>query len=176
MRPLACSLVLLAGLACTAPQPPDDLDPEVIDELSAEQGSASGTTWTGTYSSTFTTESCDCPTVTLQDSSVDLCMFVEQASVDFALTQADGFLFVDVAGTMLTGAIEADGSFVVAGKQDLSSLIGPIDRLSRMDGNLEMVDGMAQFSATAGQRLIGEYLDEPIDCRWLGSVEATRLP
>jgi hypothetical protein len=176
MRKWFGSLVLLAALGCASQdQPRDELDPQVIDELSTEQGSATGTAWSGTYASTFTTDSCDCPTIELQGSAIDLCMLVALAPTQFDLTQGDGFLYGNVAGAMLTGAIEADGSFVIAGRQNLSTFIGQVERLGRMDGSLEIVDGQARLSASAGQRLIGEYGGDSIDCRWLGQVSGTRV-
>lgn len=173
---LPCTLALLATLACAGQDPPrDELDPAGIDELSTEQGSASGSMWTGTYASTFTTDSCDCPTYTIQGEPLDACSLVEQAVMQFEVVQADGFLVVDIGESMLTGAIEADGSFVVGGRQDLTTLLGQLDRIGRMDGSLELVDGEVRFSATAGQRLIGEFAGDSIDCRWLGRVEAVRV-
>jgi hypothetical protein len=167
--------LLLATLGCSQDEPRDELDAAVIDELAAEQGSASGVAWTGSYSSTFMSDSCDCPTVTIQDAPVDLCSLVEQVSLQLDLVQADGFLVATTTETMLTGAIAADGEFVIAGRANLATVLGPIDRLSRMDGILELVAGDARLSATAGQRLIGEFAGEAIDCRWLGRVEAVRI-
>lgn len=182
MRALPCSLALLVLLAlpamhgCASQGPPsDEFDGEVIDELSTDQGSASGITWTGSYASSFTTTSCDCPTLTLDGGSIDVCALVERSEAQLELTQADGFLVVTIAAAMLTGAIEAEGDFVVAGRQDLSTLLGPTELLGRMDGMLELAQGQARLSGNVGQRLIGEFAGEAVDCRWLGKVEAMRI-
>jgi hypothetical protein len=172
---LPCSLVLLTTLACAEDPPADELDLEGIRELSSEQGSATGNEWTGTYASSITTESCDCPSVALAGTTIDLCSMIIATPFELELTQADGFLLVPLGDAMLTGAIEADDSFVIAGEHDLSTLLGPIQLLGRMDGTLRWEGDEAKLSASVGQRLIGEVAGDTIDCRALGQVEATRI-
>lgn len=172
---LPCSLALLGSLACAAEPPRDELDLGVIRELANEQGSATGSEWSGTYASSITTESCDCPSVEVAGTTIDLCSMIIATPFELELTQADGFLLVPLGGSMLTGAIEADDSFVIAGEHDLSTLLGPIQLLGRMDGTLRLDGDEARLSGTVGQRLIGEVAGDSIDCRALGGVEATRI-
>jgi len=185
-RALPCSLACLlmsiaAALGCGSSEPSDELDPGVVDELASNQGSASGSGWTGSYTTSFTSTSCDCPTLEVQGQSLDLCSLVEQAPTSIELSQAEGFLVVVLAtdmspsDAMLTGAIEADASFVVAGHRNASTLLGSVELLARIDGTLESIEGQAKLQGSAGQRLIAEFANEPIDCRWLGTLEGTRV-
>jgi hypothetical protein len=72
---------------------------------------------------------------------------------------------------MLTGAIEADGSFSITENRDLATLAGPFDALRRMDGQFVDDDSAEGWM---GQRLIGAFLSVNVDCRWNGSFVLTR--
>ncbi len=176
MRAGLLALFALTTTACaTQADPRDDLDPELIFELASDQGSATGSAWSGSYASEFTTTSCDCPSVEVEGMNLDLCSLVAFLPTELELTQTGGFLLVPLAEGMLTGAIESDGEFVIAGGQDISSLLGPTQLLGRMDGTLELVGGQARLEASAQQRLIAELAGDAIDCRWRGDVVATRM-
>jgi hypothetical protein len=178
MRSSIAALALLTTLACAgSDEPPDELSGAVIDELSTDQGSASGSAWSGTYSAEFTATSCDCPTFDVEGMPLDVCSLVVQNEAEIEVTQADGFLVVEIesAMAMLTGAIEADDGFVVAGHQNLSTVVGELELLGRIDGGLEIVDGGARMSGEYGQRVIGEFAGTGIDCRWIGGVSASRV-
>ncbi|MFV8748920.1 hypothetical protein ACNOYE_00055 [Nannocystaceae bacterium ST9] len=180
MRPSIAALALaLATFACAgSDEPPDELSGAVIDELATDQGSASGSAWSGIYAAEFSKTSCDCPTLDIDGMPLDVCSLVVQNQAEIELTQADGFLVVEIGSTMamLTGAIEADDGFVVAGHQNLSTVVGVIELLGRIDGSLEMVDGVAWMSGDLGQRVIGEFAGTEVDCRWIGEVSASRGP
>ena len=72
----------------------------------------------------------------------------------------------------LTGPIDADGSFSVAGLHDVSTIAGPLELIGRLDGSVDGDDALA--TGDAAQRLIGELSGEPIDCRWTGEFVAER--
>src|SRR5690606_25619448 len=96
--------------------------------------------------------------------------------LDLQLVEGSGLLGLSSAQIpefgLLSGAIEADGAFVVAGTQDLSNLAGSLEALRRMDGNFAANDAAAEGSVA--QRLLGEVPGRAIDCRWIGSFDATR--
>lgn len=166
--------LLLVGCAPDEPER-DPLDPDTIRELSTEQGSATGSAFSGSYSVTVTTHSCDCPSFELDGEMIDVCTLVATlADAQLELVQADGFLVVSTEQAMLTGALEADGSFIVAGEQDQSTLLGPAKLLGRMDGTLETLAATTTLTSTAAQRLIGELSGAQVDCRWTGQVDGTK--
>jgi hypothetical protein len=91
---------------------------------------------------------------------------------ELQVTHTDGLLAITVDPITLTGAIETDGSFVVASRHDATSLFGPLDSLARIDGQFDAESTYADGSLA--QRLLGELAGEPLDCRWAGSFTATR--
>lgn len=169
--------LLVGGLLACAEQPAGDwLDEAVLLELAAEQGSASGSSWSGSYALELGTTSCDCPSVALEGETIELCSLVELATGELELSHADGFVVAPFGEGMLSGPVEADGSFALASVQDVSTLLGPTKLLARIEGTLGLVEGGATLRGEAGQRLVGELAGDAIDCRWLGTVDATRLP
>lgn len=178
MRLGLVALASLASLAwlggCKPDEPADWLDESTLLELGGEQGNASGATWSGSYVLEPSTASCDCPSVMLADTSVDLCELVEVAAPTLELTHADGFLIAPFGAGMLSGPVDTDGGFALASVQDISTLAGAARLLARIDGTLELAAPGALLHAEAGQRLVGELGGESIDCRWLGEVSGTR--
>ena len=167
-------MALGMGLGCPADAPNDPLDPELIQTLSMAQGSAGPSTRPGGWSFVFTTDTCDCPELELEGQPVALCDFITLAALDANLSEASGFLILDFPAAMLgafTGAVDADGSFIVAGRHDATNLAGPLELLGRLDG--QFTAGDTQASGSGGQRLIGAWLSESIDCRWTGDFEAS---
>lgn len=165
--------VLGPSLACAAAD--DDDDPLARDRLQAlalAQGSASGDARSGPLTLAFTREGCDCPALTVDGETVDLCGLANLGDVTVDVVEGSGVLGLDVAGALLTGAIEADGSFVLAGIEDLSTLGGSLEALRRMDGQF---DAALEAEGWAGQRLVGEWVTgDGIDCRWTGRFVGTR--
>jgi hypothetical protein len=164
--------LLLAG--CGADEPADWLDEATLLELAGEQGDASGVIWSGSYLLEPSTASCDCPSVTIEGTALELCSLVELATPTLELGHTDGFLLAPFGEGMLSGAVDAQGRFALASVQDISTLAGQAKLLARMEGTLELAGAEAVLQAEAGQRLVGELGGEPIDCRWLGAVTGTR--
>jgi hypothetical protein len=168
------SMALSAG--CFADEGSDDpLARDRIRALARAQGSASGDARSGPITLVLTTEACDCPTLEVDAQPVDLCALVHSQfdSATPILAEGSGVLGLTLDPILLTGAIDADGRFVIAGIQDLSNLGVSLEALRRMDGQFEPGDARAE--GWAGQRLVGELLSgEAIDCRWTGEFVGTR--
>jgi hypothetical protein len=159
-------------LACVADPPVDALDADLIDELSRARGSATGNLHGGSWQFDFVLESCDCPSIELDGQTQDLCDLVQLMPAELQVTQADGILAITIGPITSTGAIESDGTFVVASHHDASTLLGPLESLARIDGHFDPESTHAEGSAA--QRLLGELANEPLDCRWTGSFTAER--
>ncbi|PRP97132.1 hypothetical protein [Enhygromyxa salina] len=173
---------LALGLAlgpsgCGDDSAPDPLDPELIRELSLARGEASGDTHTGQWLLAFQVDSCDCPNVEIDANPVNLCAVATFAGQGYTagLIESGGVFAIpsgpEATFGVLTGAIEADGSFDVASRHNASTVLGPLESLARMDG-AATDDSMEGW---AGQRLIGEIAGTTLDCRWMGSFVGTRL-
>jgi hypothetical protein len=150
----------------------DPLDRDRVAEISVAQGSATGSARSGEFGFSLTRESCDCPTVELDGQPVDLCAFASVDALSATLVEASGVLVITTDVPFVAGAIEADGSFEVAAIEDLATLLGPVEALRRMDGQFTASNEQAE--GWVGQRLLGQVVDAPIDCRWIGSFIATR--
>jgi hypothetical protein len=161
---MTCGLLLVA---CAGAGDPDPLDPAVIADISQSQGSASGSAWSGIYVATTTNTTCDCPPVELLDGTeLDLCALLAAGDeIELEVTQADGFLSVRADLVQLTGPIDADDGFVVAGTFDFAEPTFEIEVHARLDGEFELVDGAAQMIGLLRHRPLGTVLDEPLDCR-----------
>ena len=167
------SAVLACSLACNPTAEPDPLDPEVIRELAATQGSATGDERSGAWTFAFEQRSCDCPSFEIDGALLDLCALLNLVSVEVELVEGSGWLGVSGPGfALLTGAIEADGGFVVGGREDLSNLGAGLEALRRLDGDFANHDGSAV--GFAAQRLIGEVPGRAVDCRWRAEFVAER--
>ena len=170
---LIAAVILAVGAGCgDGSEPIDPLDPELIHELAVAQGSASGDAHTGSYELALMLDSCDCPSVEYQGQSIDLCMISGLETIAAELGEGSGALAISTEFGLFTGAIEANGSFVVAGINDLSTLVGPLESVHRMDGKFSTAGDSAE--GWAGQRLIGELANQSIDCRWIGSFALAR--
>jgi hypothetical protein len=165
---LACTLTL----ACADEPQLDPLDPELIRELSLARGTASGSTHAGLWQLEFELDHCDCPSVELGGQTQDLCELVQLIPGESQVSHVDGLLAIPIGPISSSGAIERDGSFVVASLHDASTLLGPLESLARLDGQFDADSTHADGSVA--QRLLGELADESIDCRWTGSFVATR--
>lgn len=167
---IACALASTVGAGCEAGSEDDPLDVERVRELARDQGSANTDAHTGYHTLLLSMASCDCPRIEYQGQTLDLCTIQTIGAVTAELGEADGMLAMSTPLGLFTGAIEQDGSFVVAGITDLSTLAGPLEWVRRFDGEFAS-DGSAE--GWAGQRLIGELPDRRIDCRWIGSFALT---
>lgn len=173
---LRCFATLAVGVACTPTSSADQdpLDPALIHELALAQGSAQGDARSGPWTFEFNEQSCDCPSFEIDGEQLDLCKLASFATLEVELLEGSGLLGISAPQVpefgLLTGAIEADGSFVVAGTQDLSNLAGSLEALRRMDGRFSADDALAE--GWVGQRLIGEVPGQAIDCRWIGGFLA----
>jgi hypothetical protein len=181
---LLLALASAGSAACKAGNGDGDpLSADAIDSISQEEGDAEGTEWSGTYLTTFTLLSCDCPTVELQMGGMpvdfDICEAVDFAPNDGSspatLLQTDGLLLftLEDAGQM-TGPIQSNGEFSVGSRVNLDSLVFENEFLGRIDGELDDDDGPAHFTALYQQRVVAEYLGEDIDCRAKFDLDGTR--
>jgi hypothetical protein len=168
----ALAYTLALAPACADEPPVDPLDPELIRELSLALGSAVGDTHNGSWQFEFELENCDCPSVQLDGQTQDLCKLVQFMPGELQISQVDGLLAIPIGPTTLTGAIESDGTFVVASQHDATTLLGPLESLARIDGQFNANSTHADGSVA--QRLLGEIAGEPLDCRWTGSFVAQR--
>lgn len=169
---LAC---LLAGpLACGEQDGEvDPLDAELIDALAKARGDGNGSEHSGSWQFEYTLDSCDCPTITVEDLSHDLCQLDAALLMGVhVVDQVGGILAITTEQGVLSGAIEADASFVVASHHDATTVLGVLESLRRLDGAFGNTN---TASGWAGQRLIGELAGQPIDCRWIGSFVAGRI-
>lgn len=165
---LTCTLTL----ACAAESEIDPLDPEQIHELSLARGSAIGDAHGGPWQFEFESDACDCPSIELDGETQDLCELIQFVPGELQVTHADGILAIPIGPITLTGAIESDGTFVVASQYDASTLLGPLESLARIDGQFDADSTHADGSVA--QRLIGDLAGEALDCRWTGSFTAER--
>ena len=171
-RLLTLGLALGLALACAGEAEVDPLDPEQIHDLALDRGSATGTMYGGSWSFDFTLDSCNCPSIEVGGETQDLCVLVQFVSGDLEVTHVDGLLAIAVGPITATGAVETDGTFVVASQYDASTILGPIESLARMDG--QFVDNSSHVDGTMAGRLLGELAGDPLDCRWSGSFTADR--
>jgi hypothetical protein len=171
--PALALLVVLAGeLACAGESEVDPLDPELIHELSLARGSAVGMAHSGLWAFEFEAETCDCPSVEVGGQTQDLCELAPFVPDELQIIHTDGILAMAIDPITLTGAVESDGTFVVASRYDASTLLGPLESLARIDGQFDASSTHAD--GTVAQRLLGELAGEPLDCRQTGSFTATR--
>lgn len=164
--------LLAVAWACADEPEFDPLDPELIGEISLARGSAVGSTHGGTWTFEFTLDTCDCPSIEFDGQTQDLCELASFAPDDVQVSHSNGRLAIPVGPITLTGAIESDGTFIVASHHDLSTVLGPLESLARIDGEFDssstFAEGMVQ------QRLLGDLAGDALDCRWTGSFTAER--
>jgi hypothetical protein len=166
------AVILAVGAACEGrSEPVDPLDPELVRELSQAQGTGSGTAHELGFELQVSQEACDCPTLEVEGETVDVCTLAQFGSLQADLSQGSGVLAISSASTLFTGAIQADGSFVIGGILNLATAAGPLESIHRMDGQFSGDDSAEGW---AGQRLLGEIASEDFDCRWTGSFVLTR--
>ena len=181
-RRLGFALALVLGCGGSEPQPDDPLDRERVLDVAARIGSATGEGFSGRWRFTFSAASCDCPTLEVDGEPLELCELAALSSeLELELVQSDGLLGFSL-GPMgelgaLTGAVEDDGSFDLAGTHDASTALGSVELLRRATGSSTGGD-TSEAEATAGwagQRLVGELGDTNLDCRWVADFEAERI-
>lgn len=168
MRPGARSPALLAGyllLACQNTEPNDPLDPDVIKEAAEAEGDARGTDYSGRFSITLDdTGACDCPEIAGMDLCHNELTTVATTGGSVTLTQNDGYLVLseDAGILSLTGAIDADDSFDLAGIYSFGAVVGDANLYVHLLGAFSSHD---RFSATLHSRTQGTYNGEAVDCR-----------
>lgn len=156
--------------ACGLDAEPDPLSEEVVNDLSAEIGTATGDRYSGFYSTQITPTGCDCPTVDAGEEAgeVDICEFVgdiDESGVEVLHTA--GFLKIDDStGLSYTGAIQLDGSFSVGSVTNVSEAVFEGKTIGRIDGVFGS-SAQAGFEGELAQRAIidSAVLEEPVDCR-----------
>lgn len=164
-RLLATTAALTLLLACQTTEPPDPLDPEVIKEAAEAQGDAKGTDHSGRYDITVdSTAACDCPAIAGMDLCNNELTTLASAGGSVSIVQSNGSLVLseDAELLSLTGSIDADGSFDLAGIYGFGGVVGEISVLVHLIGGFSSED---KFSATLHSRAEGKYQGDPIDCR-----------
>lgn len=152
-------------LACRVTEPADPLDPEVIKEAAEAEGDAKGADYSGRFDIRLdATGACDCPAVAGMDLCNNELTTLASAGGSVTITQSDGYLVLaeDAELLNLTGAVDADGSFDLAGIYGFGGVVGEISVYVHLLGGFSSED---RFSATLHSRAEGTYDGDAIDCR-----------
>ena len=172
MRVAITVAIATSQMACSGDEPEEDpLDPALLAEIAQQGGSASGNDYAGSWSFGFSQRDCDCPSFEFAGEPLDLCGLVG-GTLAVDASQSDGYFAVTFPDqNVLTGPIDADGHFILVGNRDLATAAGPLQQISRIDGDFaDASTGMGD----AAQRLVGSLADQQIDCRWTGALTAMR--
>ncbi|NVB40768.1 hypothetical protein G6O69_23210 [Pseudenhygromyxa sp. WMMC2535] len=171
--PALAALLVLA--ACPGETASDPLDPELVSELSGTQGSAEGSGYAGSWRMSATQHECDCPSVEFDGDPIDLCILADLgafSNLELEIGQVDGYLGATLpSDIVLTGPVEANGAFTLAGVRNLSTAAGTLQAIIRIDGSFPDLDNA---EGDAAQRFVGEFATEAVDCRWQGELSAER--
>jgi hypothetical protein len=163
--------------ACPNDQPGDPLDPDLLVELAEAGGDGRGEALTGRYLTAATVLDCDCP----QRMGVDLCGGGTAQLIGLdgpaAVVQTGGWLtFTPEAALLpwaLSGAVERDRSFVIAGVSALAVGLFTIRLHARVDGEF---DAQRRLDGELAHRLLGELPDGPVDCRATYALHGEPVP
>lgn len=162
-------------LACSTSEPADPLDPEVIKEASEAEGNAKGVDYTGRYEIRVdATAACDCPAIAGMDLCDNELTTLASTGGSVTITQNDGFLLLaeDAQLLNLTGAVNSDGSFDLAGIYAFGGVVGELSVYIHLIGSFS---DPTRFSATLHSRADGEYNGDPVDCRTEVPLYGTRI-
>lgn len=159
-------LCVLSLGACPNDQPRDPLDPDLLVELAEAGGDGRGEALTGRYLTGAQVVDCDCP----QRMGVDLCGSgtAQLLGLDgpAEVVQTGGWLTFSPEAALLpwalSGAVERDRSFVLAGVSALAVGLFTIRLHARVDGEF---DDQRRLDGELAHRLLGELPDGPVDCR-----------
>lgn len=170
-------LCVLSLDACADEQPRDPLDPAALERLAEDGGDGRGEALTGIYLTATEVLACDCP----QRMAVDLCGPQAAALLGLdgpsAIVQVDGYMtFQPEFGSLpwaLSGAIDRDGEFVLAGLSGIALGPSSLGMYARLDG--AFADDRT-FVGELSHRLAGELPDGPIDCRATLAVDGAPAP
>lgn len=175
----ACLAVLCALSlgACPDGQPEDPLDPALLAELAEAGGSGRGEALTGRYFIAPEQRACDCPV----RMGVDLCGPATVQLVGLLgpaqVHQVDGWLtFEPEAAALpwgLSGAVERDRSFTLAGISGLAIGVFTVGLHARFEGEF------AADRSLRGElvhRLVGDLADGSVDCRTTYEVVGVHDP
>lgn len=157
--------VLTLLSACQTTEPADPLDPDVVKAAAEAQGDAKGAEYSGRYKITVdSTAACDCPAIAGMDLCNNELTTLASAGGSVTIIQSNGSLVLseDAELLSLTGSVNADGSFNLAGIYGFGGVVGKISVLVHLIGGFSSDD---KFSATLHSRAEGEYQGDPIDCR-----------
>ena len=165
MRPDLALLAACLLLACQTSEPDDPLDPDVIQEAAEAEGDARGTDFSGRFDlSLDTTGACNCPEIAGMDLCHNELTTLTTAGGSATLTQSDGYLVLsaDEGLLSLTGAIDDDDSFDLAGIYGFGAVVGEVSLYIHLLGGFSSQD---RFSATLHSRTRGTFNGEAVDCR-----------
>jgi hypothetical protein len=175
-RPLPVLCALFLG-ACTDDPPLDPLDPSELERLAEDGGDGRGEALTGFYLTAHEVLACDCP----QRMGVDLCG--PQAATLIGLNGPSGVVQIDGYMTFepewsslswaLSGAIDRDGGFVLAGISGVALGLTALGVYSRFDGAFA---GDRTFAGELAYRLRGDLPDGRVDCRITFAVDGAPAP
>lgn len=174
------SLAVLCALflgACPNEQPADPLDPALLALLAEAGGDGRGEALSGRYLTVPEVRACDCP----RRMGVDLCGPAAVQLIGLLgpvqVLQVDGWLTFEPETAALpwalSGAVERDRSFTLAGVSGLAIGVFTVGLHARFDGEF------AADHSLRGElvhRLVGDLADGPVDCRTTYDVVGVREP
>lgn len=163
--------------ACPDDQPQDPLDPDLLVALAEAGGHGRGEALSGRYFTVGEVLECDCP----PSMGVDLCGGGAAQLIGLdgpaEVVQVDGWLtFTPQAAVLpwaLSGAVERDRSFALAGLSALAIGLFTIDLHVRFDGEF---DPDRRLHGELAHRLLGELPDGPVDCRATYAIDGEPVP
>lgn len=143
----------------------DPLDPDEVKQAAQAEGDAQGVDRSGVYYVELGMASgCDCPPVMMVDLCTNDLTTLASTGGFVTLTQSDGYLVIsEQAGLLnLSGALQADGAFDLAGVYGFGSVLGELGVYVRLTGRFTDDE---HFTANVSSRALGDFDDEAIDCR-----------
>jgi hypothetical protein len=159
---------------------PDELDPRVVAELAREHGDAVGYEVTGPVAGWVVVESCGCAEA--ERPTASLCTVAglsagDEVAIPFEVVQSNGFLVAYAPLITASGALQADGSFVLGSVVNLAQTILTGHVVTRVDGAATpLPTGGFRFEAEIRQRIRASFavpvddLPASIDCEEVFAV------
>ena len=136
----------------------DRLDPHWANDIGKDQGNAVGDQYSGEYAYDLSLTTCDCPVVAWDElniedpaglpieegENVDACgilwdldaMQPPQANTQVTVVHTDGTVAWPHWFPALSGPIDEDGSFIVAGTGDLSQILARAELVTLVEGTV----------------------------------------
>jgi hypothetical protein len=176
MRELArWAAIAVVFTACTGD--PDDLDPEVVRDLSVTSGNAIGLQRSGEYVAELEVLECSGCAAILELAGQGTCALASGDSITepISLVQSDGVLLMNHRDVAAVGPLDADGQFALGSLADLSSALAELRVVARVDGAFED-DTSSSFTGVIRQRTHGgTSAGDLLDCYETFGISAVRI-